>query len=189
MPADISATLNIRENRITIRFPSGIMVRKMTFTVKFQYNTNIFPKSHKKKRLSKSLAGRLNTIRLPASPKPRPKKVRRSPARMVSPFASPGVYVYYNMANTRPFDPQWRRNVSTWEYMHSAWWGGMILGLLTAVSLVLLLVLALLLFRCFAVRGGGIFRPESSLDILKRRYARGEITAEEYERMKHFLKG
>lgn len=74
-----------------------------------------------------------------------------------------------------------------WEYMNSTWWGSMMVSIMTAVSIILLLIAAIMLLRCFTARRYYESRPESPLDILKRRYARGEITAEEYQHMKDFL--
>jgi putative membrane protein len=53
---------------------------------------------------------------------------------------------------------------------------------------VFLILCALYLMRRFRERisGGQVERP---LDILKRRYARGEITRQEYERTKKDLRG
>jgi putative membrane protein len=41
--------------------------------------------------------------------------------------------------------------------------------------------------RYFVRQGGGRFHEESALDILQKRYARGEITKEQYEEMKRNL--
>ena len=55
----------------------------------------------------------------------------------------------------------------------------------------------LILFAVFLLRGGPMCgwhrrrrddRPEAALDILARRFARGEITKEQYEEMKRTLK-
>lgn len=53
--------------------------------------------------------------------------------------------------------------------------------------MVLLLVLVFVLFTRFMNRSGG-GQTESALDILKKRYARGEITREDFERTKQDLK-
>ncbi|MHB9031224.1 MAG: SHOCT domain-containing protein [Candidatus Latescibacterota bacterium] len=76
-----------------------------------------------------------------------------------------------------------------WEYMRSSWWGGMLLTILTVITLILLLLLAIMLLRCFTAKRNDAPLPETPQDILRKRYARGEITAEEYEHMKHFLDG
>jgi putative membrane protein len=76
-----------------------------------------------------------------------------------------------------------------WDYMHSAWWGNMLLSILAVIALILLVFLLIMLLRCMVAKRNDAPRPETPQDILKKRYARGEITAEEYEHMKHFLEG
>ncbi len=76
-----------------------------------------------------------------------------------------------------------------WEYMNSTWWSGMMLSILATASLVLFLVVSIMLLRCFTTRKCNFSSPETPIDILKKRYARGEITAEEYQHMKDFLEG
>ncbi len=60
------------------------------------------------------------------------------------------------------------------------WWGfgGPIIGIIFMALIVFLFI------RLFSA--GGIYhsRQDSALDILKKRYAKGEITKEEYDRMK-----
>lgn len=74
--------------------------------------------------------------------------------------------------------------------MHGAWmWLGAILTMLFAVVLLVLLVLATVwLYRRVRDegdgRGGG---PRDPLEIARLRYARGEISEEEYRRMKQEL--
>jgi putative membrane protein len=62
--------------------------------------------------------------------------------------------------------------------------GGMFMGIL------FLIVIGVVIY--FIVRNaktrGGIFESERPLDILKKRYARGEITKDEYDRMKDDLR-
>ncbi|MDR3640381.1 MAG: SHOCT domain-containing protein [Humidesulfovibrio sp.] len=53
--------------------------------------------------------------------------------------------------------------------------------------MMLLLVLVFVLFTRFANRSGG-GQAESALEILKKRYARGEISKEDFERMKQDIK-
>jgi putative membrane protein len=68
-----------------------------------------------------------------------------------------------------------------WWWMWFVWVGGFV---------VLVLLIYLLVY---ASRGGGpgvhppAAPPETPLDILKKRYARGEITREQYEQMKKDL--
>lgn len=64
-------------------------------------------------------------------------------------------------------------------------WGGMFMGLIFLV----LIVLAVL-FIAGAIRGGGIAgrsTSETPLDILKKRYAKGEISKEDYEKIRKDL--
>jgi len=77
-----------------------------------------------------------------------------------------------------------------------AWSGGWGLGLLGAGSMVLFWVAVIvgivLLVRWFVSTGQAgqvIPREESALEILKQRYARGEITREEYEEMRRTIQG
>ncbi len=71
-------------------------------------------------------------------------------------------------------------------HMMGGWWWMWILWI--AGFFILVLVIYLL---AYGSRNGGPTGPppETPLDILKRRYARGEITREEYERMKRNLEG
>jgi putative membrane protein len=70
------------------------------------------------------------------------------------------------------------------------WWGG--IWIFPTMFLVVLITALCLIFRrggfrfpCFDDRQGGPGREtESALDILKKRYAKGEITKEEFEQMK-----
>lgn len=81
-----------------------------------------------------------------------------------------------------------------WGYdgnWHSWWWGFGMLHMLLYWG-VLILVVALLVKWLFA-RTGGEPHPrhhgKSALDILKERYARGEIGKEEFEQKKRDLEG
>lgn len=77
-----------------------------------------------------------------------------------------------------------------------AWWGGMwLFPVLTPILMVLFFAFFIYLFTR---RGNGIpswqdsYRPgrhegESALDILKKRYAKGEISQSEFERMKRMF--
>ena len=67
-----------------------------------------------------------------------------------------------------------------WSHMMSPFGGGL-------VMVVLLVLIFFLMFR-FSGRGGACPPKESALDILKKRYARGEISREDFERMKQELK-
>lgn len=65
-------------------------------------------------------------------------------------------------------------------------YGWMLLGLVFMV-LFWAAVILLILWLYRQLRGGAPATDESALDILKKRYAKGEITGEEFERMKRDL--
>ena len=69
-------------------------------------------------------------------------------------------------------------------YMMNSWTGAILMGL---VILILIGVLIYFLFK--SSKTGGLGQPpnETPLDILKKRYARGEITKEQFEEMKKDL--
>jgi len=67
-----------------------------------------------------------------------------------------------------------------WSHMMSPFGGGLFMVLLLIVILVLLIRLS--------GRRSGSVQAETALDILKKRYARGEISREELERMKQDIK-
>lgn len=71
-----------------------------------------------------------------------------------------------------------------WGYMNEYGWGGMGLGMLLFWGL--LIAGIVILVRCS--RGSGTSRKgereKSALDLLKERYARGEIEKEEFEQKK-----
>jgi putative membrane protein len=69
-------------------------------------------------------------------------------------------------------------------YMMNSWTGAIIMGL---VILVLIIVLIYLLFKSSKTGGFGQTSNETPLDILKKRYARGEITKEQFDEMKRDL--
>jgi putative membrane protein len=60
-------------------------------------------------------------------------------------------------------------------------WGGALMGVLWVAVIALVVYLI--------VRGQSSKPPETPLDILKKRYARGEISREEFERMRKDLEG
>lgn len=76
-----------------------------------------------------------------------------------------------------------------WGYWDGHGWGGMGLGMLLFWSLVIGGIV--MLVRCLSGAGehgvGG--RERSALDILKERYARGEIERDEFEQKKRDLAG
>ena len=68
------------------------------------------------------------------------------------------------------------------------WWGfGMIFGGLFWLALLVLAVLLIWRLARGGSLGGGPHTQESPLDILKKRYARGEIDKEEFESRKRDL--
>jgi putative membrane protein len=69
-------------------------------------------------------------------------------------------------------------------YMMNSWTGAIAMGL---VILILIGVLIYLLFKSSKTGGFGQTPNETPLDILKKRYARGEITKEQFEEMKKDL--
>ena len=72
---------------------------------------------------------------------------------------------------------------SRFGMMGSLGWGGMIMG-----SLFLILIVGVLLFMIKTNRGAGTkLATETSLDILKKRYAKGEISKDEFDKIKHNL--
>jgi putative membrane protein len=99
-------------------------------------------------------------------------------AMSVSCFVSGGVF-----AQERPYDWSWGMHPRSW--MGGAWGIGMML----MMSLFWLLVIAGLALgvRWFMSQGQEEGRSDSALDILRQRYARGEINKEEFEAKKRDL--
>jgi len=71
------------------------------------------------------------------------------------------------------------------SYDHSGWWMG---GMWFFPLLFWILVIAGAIFIVRWLRERGEDRQESSLDILKRRYASGEIDRDTFEQMKKDIK-
>ena len=64
-------------------------------------------------------------------------------------------------------------------------------GMIIGAVIILVVLLGFVLLVVWAVRrtGSGSGRPQTAREILDLRYARGEITREQYEQMKHDLTG
>ena len=71
-----------------------------------------------------------------------------------------------------------------WHGMEGIGWGWLGLGLLHMVVFWGLVILALVALFKWMVGGAG---TSSAIDILKARYAKGELTREEFERLKREL--
>lgn len=84
-------------------------------------------------------------------------------------------------------DPSQRWPEHMWDGMMGGWWGfGMILGTLFWLALLVLVIVVIWrLAKGGPILGGG--GTESPLEVLKRRYARGEIDREEFEAKKRDL--
>jgi putative membrane protein len=72
---------------------------------------------------------------------------------------------------------------------HGGWFGGGGMGVGMWVFWILLIVVVVVLIKALAGRGSdsSAQRRESPLEILKARYARGEISEEEYHRRRDEL--
>ncbi len=76
-----------------------------------------------------------------------------------------------------------------WDYMHGSWWGGIVIGLWMLFFVLLIAVLAWMLIRHPSFRTRGKPPEETPLEIIKKRYARGEITKDEFDRIRRDLGG
>ena len=74
-------------------------------------------------------------------------------------------------------------------YGQGSWWGGGWMGAGMWIFWILLIVVVVILIRALGGRGADsrAERRESPLDVLKARYARGEIDEEEFERRRREL--
>lgn len=71
-----------------------------------------------------------------------------------------------------------------WGHMMGYWYYG---GFMWLIFLIALGVAVYLIFRTIKLKGPGSSTVETPLDILKKRYAKGEINKEEYEQKKKDL--
>jgi len=73
-----------------------------------------------------------------------------------------------------------------WPYGHGAGWGWMIGGLMMVVFWGVVIIGIVALFRAASNRGGGAESrdKETPVEILRRRYAAGELSKEQFEDMK-----
>jgi putative membrane protein len=75
----------------------------------------------------------------------------------------------------------------SWGYGHMGYYGygGHVMGFLIIILLIVVIYLAV---RNSHIRHHGSTLVDTPIDILKKRYAQGEITREQYEAMKQDLK-
>lgn len=77
-----------------------------------------------------------------------------------------------------------------WGHMDGYGWGAMGLGMIGMSLFWILLIVGIVLLVKMLLGSGGAFgrtREKKPLDILKERYARGEIDKEEFDQKKHDL--
>jgi putative membrane protein len=73
------------------------------------------------------------------------------------------------------------------ECMHDFGWGGVMMGFFAVAFWIVIIIVAYVVIRNISSKGGGLLSTETPIDILKKRYARGEISKEEFEQMKRDL--
>lgn len=96
-------------------------------------------------------------------------------------FAAPSETATVAVVETRPPDQRYRDHM---DWGGAGWW---VMFSMMAVFWIAVLVIAAWAVSIFARRGSGQAPGPSPLDIAKQRYARGEITADEFERLKRDL--
>lgn len=81
-----------------------------------------------------------------------------------------------------------------WDWTHMNGWGWHMGGFGMIIWLIILIAIIWLIVRLIQKNNGGggesrqvPSQEESALDVLQKRYARGEITREEYQQMKQDL--
>jgi len=72
------------------------------------------------------------------------------------------------------------------HYGYGYGYGGIFMGIL---FMIIIAVLVYFIIQALSTKGRPQMQNENPLDILKRRYAKGEITREEYEKMKKDIEG
>lgn len=80
-----------------------------------------------------------------------------------------------------PYPPQGPGCCGGWGWMMAAGWIVMLVFLGLVIAGIVILV------RALAARSGSRSGPDSALEVLRRRYAAGEITKEQFEDMKRTL--
>ena len=96
-------------------------------------------------------------------------------------FAAPSELATTTVVEARPADQRYHGHM---DWGGAGWW---VMFSMMAVFWIAVLVLAAWAISVFARRGPAHPQGPSPLDIAKQRYARGEITAEEFERLKRDL--
>ncbi len=72
-----------------------------------------------------------------------------------------------------------------WPYGYGGGWGWMAAGWITMLAFWVLVIVGIVaVVRWMNARGGAGQPPEAPLEILRRRYAAGELTKEQFESMK-----
>ena len=74
-----------------------------------------------------------------------------------------------------------------WGYGFSGGWLGWLGPVLMVVFWAVVIVGIVFLIKWLVTRSSAAEKEDSALDILKRRYARGEISGKEYQKMKEDL--
>ena len=74
-----------------------------------------------------------------------------------------------------------------WNSMHGTWGGWTIMGLYMVIFWIIVIVLAYYLIRKLIQQSNVSAMRETPLEIARKRYAKGEITKEEFDRIKHDL--
>lgn len=82
----------------------------------------------------------------------------------------------------------WNCNWGIWSGGHGGFMGGGLFGFIWMILLVFIAVyLGSKLFQAFSSRQGGRQDRDDSLNIIKEKFAKGELSDDEYHRMKDVL--